>query len=44
MFFSAPGREQTLDSLSAAGFTEIETTTAGDPLGSTTEFAFARLA
>jgi len=43
MFFSAPGREQTLDSLAAAGFTDIETTTAGDPLGSTTEFAFARL-
>ena len=44
MFFSAPGRERTLDQLRAAGFRDIETTTATDPLGSSTEFVFARLA
>ena len=44
MFFSAPGRERTLDHLRAAGFTDVETTTATDPLGSSTEFAFATLA
>ncbi|TKX69088.1 class I SAM-dependent methyltransferase [Halorubrum sp. SP9] len=44
MFFSAPGRERTLDQLRAAGFTDVETRTATDPLGSSTEFAFARLA
>ena len=43
MFFSAPGRERTLDQLRAAGFGDIETRTATDPLGSSTEFAFARL-
>ena len=43
MFFSAPGRQATLDQLSAAGFTEVWTVTADDPLGSSTEFAFARL-
>ena len=41
MFFSAPGREQTLDQLRAAGFTDLATTTADDPLGSSTEFVFA---
>ncbi|MDB2264770.1 Methyltransferase domain-containing protein [Halorubrum ezzemoulense] len=43
MFFSAPGRERTLDQLRAAGFTEVETPTATDPLGSSTEFALATL-
>ncbi|PSQ45446.1 SAM-dependent methyltransferase [Halobacteriales archaeon SW_7_68_16] len=41
MFFSSPGREVTLDSLRAAGFTDLRTTTADDPLGSSTEFVFA---
>ena len=44
MFFSAPGRRAALDQLSAAGFDEVWTETADDPLGSATEFAFARLA
>ncbi|MDB2272019.1 class I SAM-dependent methyltransferase [Halorubrum ezzemoulense] len=44
MFFSAPGRERALDQLRAAGFSDVETRTATDPLGSSTEFAFARLA
>ncbi|EMA61319.1 S-adenosylmethionine-dependent methyltransferase 3 [Halorubrum distributum JCM 13561] len=43
MFFSAPGRERTLDQLRAAGFADVETRTATDPLGSSTEFAFAKL-
>lgn len=43
MFFSAPGRDRTLAQLREAGFTEIETATATDPLGSSTEFAFATL-
>jgi SAM-dependent methyltransferase len=43
MFFSAPGRERTLDQLRAAGFEELRTTVANDPLGSNTEFVFARL-
>ena len=43
MFFSAPGRQATLDQLSEAGFSEVWTATADDPLGSSTEFAFARL-
>ena len=43
MFFSAPGRQATLDQLAAAGFDEVWTETADDPLGSSTEFAFARL-
>jgi SAM-dependent methyltransferase len=42
MFFSAPGRAQTLAQLREAGFSDIETTTATDPLGSSTEFVFAR--
>jgi SAM-dependent methyltransferase len=44
MFFSTPGRRQTLDALQAAGFEDTETTTATDPLGSSTEFVFARRA
>ncbi|TKX57186.1 class I SAM-dependent methyltransferase [Halorubrum sp. SS7] len=44
MFFSAPGRERTLDQLRAAGFADLETRTATDPLGSSTEFVLARLA
>ena len=43
MFFSAPGRERTIDQLRAAGFTAVETMTATDPLGSSTEFALATL-
>jgi len=43
MFFSAPGRRATLEQLEAAGFEEVWTVTADDPLGSSTEFAFARL-
>ncbi|WP_324663515.1 class I SAM-dependent methyltransferase [Haloarcula sediminis] len=43
MFFSAPGRRATLNQLDAAGFDEIRTETADDPLGSATEFVFARL-
>lgn len=40
MFFSAPGREQTLSQLREAGFTDLRTVTADDPLGSSTEFVF----
>ncbi len=43
MFFSAPGRERALDQLRAAGFSDVETATATDPLGSSTEFVFATL-
>jgi ubiquinone/menaquinone biosynthesis C-methylase UbiE len=43
MFFSTPGREQALDQLREAGFAEVWAETADDPLGSSTEFAFARL-
>jgi ubiquinone/menaquinone biosynthesis C-methylase UbiE len=43
MFFSTPGRRTTLDQLSEAGFDDVWTATADDPLGSSTEFAFARL-
>lgn len=42
MFFSAPGRAQTLDALRDAGFRVLRTPTADDPLGSSTEFVFAR--
>lgn len=44
MFFSAPGRRATLDQLADAGFTDTETVTATDPLGSDSEFVFATLA
>jgi SAM-dependent methyltransferase len=43
MFFSAPGRERTLRQLREAGFESLETVTADDPLGSSTEFVFAEL-
>ena len=43
MFFSAPGRERTLAALAAAGFADHRTVTSDDPLGSSTEFVFARL-
>jgi SAM-dependent methyltransferase len=43
MFFSAPGRETTLRQLREAGFDDVEVVTADDPLGSSTEFAFATL-
>ena len=41
MFFSAPGRRRTLDQLSEAGFEDLQTRTATDPLGSSSEFVFA---
>lgn len=41
MFFSSPGRDQTLSQLRKAGFEGIRTVTADDPLGSSTEFVFA---
>lgn len=41
MFFSAPGRDQTLSQLRDAGFEVDRTKTATDPLGSSTEFVFA---
>ncbi|RCU46702.1 class I SAM-dependent methyltransferase [Haloplanus salinus] len=41
MFFSAPGRERTLAQLREAGFADLRTETATDPLGSSTEFVFA---
>jgi len=44
MFFSAPGRQETLVQLREAGFTDLRTETATDPLGSSTEFVFATLA
>ena len=43
MFFSAPGRQTTLDQLAAGGFDDVWTETADDPLGTATEFAFAQL-
>ena len=43
MFFSAPGRDRTLAQLREAGFSDVETTTATDPLGSSTEFVLATL-
>jgi len=41
MFFSAPGREQTLQYLREAGFDDLRTMVADDPLGSSTEFVLA---
>lgn len=41
MFFSAPGRSQTLEQLSEAGFENMETRTVTDPLGTNSEFVFA---
>ncbi len=41
MFFSAPGRSATLQQLREAGFENVRTTTATDPLGSSSEFVFA---
>jgi SAM-dependent methyltransferase len=43
MFFSSPGRDRTLAALRDAGFTDLRTETSDDPLGSSTEFVFARL-
>ena len=42
MFFSAPGRTETLAQLRAAGFEDLRTTTAADPLGTSAEFVFAK--
>jgi SAM-dependent methyltransferase len=44
MFFSAPGRQATLDRLRGAGFTDLRTETVSDPLGSSAEFVFAKRA
>jgi SAM-dependent methyltransferase len=41
MFFSSPGREQTLQQLRESGFEHLRTLTADDPLGSSTEFVLA---
>lgn len=41
MFFSSPGRDRTLSQLQAAGFGDVRTKIATDPLGSNTEFVFA---
>jgi ubiquinone/menaquinone biosynthesis C-methylase UbiE len=41
MFFSAPGREQTLQHLREAGFDDLRAMMADDPLGSSTEFVLA---
>jgi ubiquinone/menaquinone biosynthesis C-methylase UbiE len=43
MFFSAPGRDRTIEQLRAAGFEGIRTETVDDPLGSSSEFVFAQL-
>jgi hypothetical protein len=43
MFFSAPGREATLAGLREAGFGDLRTETVTDPLGSQSEYVFARL-
>ena len=42
MFFSSPGRGRTLDHLREAGFGSLRTETVTDPLGSRSEFVFAR--
>lgn len=42
MFFSAPGRERTLEQLRAAGFGNLRTRTVDDPLGSSAEFVLGR--
>jgi SAM-dependent methyltransferase len=41
MFFSAPGRDRTLEQLREAGFADLRVETVTDPLGSTSEFVFA---
>lgn len=41
MFFSAPGREETLAQLADAGFGNLRTQTAADPLGSAAELVLA---
>lgn len=41
MFFSSPGRDRTLGQLREAGFEDVRTATASDPLGSSSEFVFA---
>lgn len=43
MFFSAPGREQTMGQLETAGFRSLNTETATDPLGSQSQFVFGTL-
>ncbi|AFZ73814.1 class I SAM-dependent methyltransferase [Natronobacterium gregoryi] len=41
MFFSAPGRQQTLEQLAEAGFETMDTRTVTDPLGTDSEFVVA---
>jgi len=41
MFFSAPGKDRTLDQLRSAGFEDLRTATVDDPLGSSSEYVFA---
>jgi len=43
MFFSSPGRDRSLAHLRDAGFVDLRTEIANDPLGSSSEFVFARL-
>jgi SAM-dependent methyltransferase len=43
MFFSAPGREATLDELRGADVGDLRTETVTDPLGSQSEYVFGRL-
>jgi ubiquinone/menaquinone biosynthesis C-methylase UbiE len=43
MRFSAPGPERTRDQLRAAGFRDLRTETATDPLGSSSRFVFGRV-
>jgi len=43
MFFSAPGRERTLQQLRDARFENVRTELVDDPLGSSSEFVFATL-
>jgi ubiquinone/menaquinone biosynthesis C-methylase UbiE len=43
MLFSAPAREETLDALRAAGFEDLQATSADDPFGGGSEFVFATL-
>jgi SAM-dependent methyltransferase len=43
MFFSAPGKSETLAQLEGAGFGDVRVETVTDPLGSSAEFVFATL-
>lgn len=41
MYFSSPGRSETLSRLESAGFSTLDTVMSDDPLGSSAEFVFA---